>query len=75
MPEQMIEDFVLKEEEQEKRKNKNEKAGAGPRLWRAPLVNFVVGHRDLREKEKQNLQKLISMLLYTFCHYWSWIIC
>jgi hypothetical protein len=26
MPEQMIEDFVLKEDEQEKRKNKNEKA-------------------------------------------------
>jgi hypothetical protein len=52
MPEQMIEDFVLKEEEQEKRKNKNEKA-ALRRLWRAPLVNFVVEHRDLRKRKAE----------------------
>jgi hypothetical protein len=72
MPEQMNEDFVLKEEEQEKRRNKNEKA-ALRRLWRASLVNFVAEHRDWR-KEKLNLQKLTSMLLYTLYHYWSWII-
>jgi muconolactone delta-isomerase len=75
MPEQMIEDFVPKEEEQEKRKNKNEKA-ALRRLWRGALGHEFCRRtqRDFKGKEKQNLQKLISMLLYTLYHYWSWII-